>query len=73
MKTEIKWWENFSQKGTNFSTITNSSITKATNKINYSIRRLLHTNSAAETLKKLNNSYYSVIELLGLKNPDNIT
>lgn len=64
-----KMMRKFFPKGTNFSTITNSSITKATNKINYSIRRLLHSNSAAETLKKLNNSYYSVIELLGLKNP----
>lgn len=59
----------FFPKGTNFSTISNKTILSATNKINFSIRELLNNNSSAETLKKLNNTFYNVIELLGLQNP----
>ena len=59
----------FFPKGTDFSSISNKAILEASNKINYSIRKLLNKTSAAETLKKLNNTYYDIIELLGLKNP----
>lgn len=56
-------------KGTNFSTISDGKILNATNKINYSNRKLLKNKSAAETLKNLNESYFRIIETLGLKNP----
>lgn len=56
-------------KGTNFSTISDKAILKATNKINYNNRRLLKNKSAAETLKNLNESYFRIIEMLGLENP----
>lgn len=56
-------------KGTNFSTISDKAILKATNKINYNNRKLLKNKSAAETLKHLNESYFRIIEMLGLENP----
>lgn len=59
----------FFPKGTNFSNISDTKILKATNKINYSNRKLLKNKSAAETLKSLNESYFKLIETLGLENP----
>ena len=59
----------FYPKGTDFSATSDKAILESCNKINFSIRRLLKNLSAAETLKKLNNTYYSIIESLGLKNP----
>ena len=59
----------FFSKGTDFSTISEKSILKATNLINYSHRKLLNNSSSAELLKNLNESYFRVIEMLGLKNP----
>lgn len=59
----------FFPKGTNFSNFNDRDIKRATNKINFSVRKLLGTKSAAETLKKLNNKFYEIVELLGLKNP----
>ena len=59
----------FFPKGTNFNKISNNKIIDATNKINFSNRNLLNKLSSAETLKKLNETYYNIIELLGLKNP----
>lgn len=56
-------------KGTNFSNISDKKILKATNKINYNNRKLLKNKSAAETLKNLNESYFRLIETLGLENP----
>lgn len=56
-------------KGTNFSTISDKAILKATNLINYSYRKLLNNTSSAETLKNLNESFFRNIEMLGLKNP----
>ena len=59
----------FFPKGTNFNKISNNKIIDATNKINFSNRSLLNKLSAAETIKQLNETYYRIIELLGLKNP----
>jgi len=56
-------------KGTDFSTISEKEILKATNLINYSYRKLLNNMSSAETLKNLNESFFRNIEMLGLKNP----
>ena len=64
-----KMMRKFFPKGTNFNKISNSKIIDATNKINFSNRSLLNKLSAAETIKKLNETYYRIIELLGLKNP----
>lgn len=54
-------------KVTDFSDVSDKAIIKATNLINYSNRILLKNLSAADTLKKLNESYFRIIESLGLK------
>lgn len=64
-----KMMRKFFPKGTNFNKISEKKIIDSTNKINFSNRNLFNKLSAAETLKKLNDTYYSIIELLGLKNP----
>ena len=56
-------------KGTDFSNVSDKAILKATNLINYNNRKLLKNSSAADALKKLNESYFRIIEPLGLKNP----
>lgn len=55
----------FFSKGTDFSTINR----KSDNLINYSHRKLSNNSSSAELLKHLNESYFRIIEMLGLKNP----
>lgn len=64
-ENENRMMRKFFSKGTDFSINRKVNI-KSDNLINYSHRKLLNNSSSAELLKNLNESYFRIIEMLGL-------